>query len=238
MKKEKYKSKVFTGIFLILFGVVFGGVPLLLSIADRNVSPMIFIFVIIGAGVFAGGIAFIIKEIKKGRIVNELIYRNEYIYAEFDSVKEVYHSDEDSSYYTYYALFRYNTPMGGPVFFESEEYSGRKMVPFKPGDSAKVFVDMSNPSVYMVSLNDTLHSDDPRYVEQEKNNGFMDKLQSVSTIAGGALFVIVPMFFAVFILSSAKTTVPVLLILLLFFGTFIAVGAVQIVKGVKELIKK
>ena len=237
MKKERYKAKIFIGIILMVFGLIFGGFPAL-SFMSGEFNPVIMIFVLIGVCIFVGGIVFIINEIKRSKIINELIYRNEYIYAEFDSVKAEYHSDEDSSYYTYYALLKYCDEYGKPVFFKSEEYSSPNKVPFKPGDSVKVFVDMANPKIYMVSLNDTIHSDDPKYISIGKEKNIFGKTESVVSIITGVLFTVVPLAFAVFMLLAIPVTVPVLLFFLLFVGLFIAVGAAQIVKGIKELTKK
>ncbi len=235
MKKEKYKSKAGLGIFLILFGLMFTVLNLLALIEERNFEFGVLIFIIVGISVLVGGILYFINDRKKGKIINDLIYRNEYIYAEFDSVREVYHSGQETDYYTYYALFRYESEYSQPVFFKSEEYSNPKKIPFKPGDSAKVFVDMSNPEVYMVSTNDTLHSDDPRYIECEKGD---DKISAFISIVFGSIFVLVPLPIAASKMLSMKTNFPGMVLCILFFGLFIAVGAAQIVKGIKELTKK
>lgn len=229
MKKERYKAKIFIGIILMVFGLIFGGFPAL-GFMSGEFDPLIMVLVLIGVGIFVGGIVCIINEIKRSKIINDLIYRNEYIYAEFDSVREVCHSGEETDYYTYYALFRYES-----VFFKSEEYSNPKKIPFKPGDSAKVFVDMSNPKVYMVSTNDTLHSNDPRYIECEKGD---DKISAFISIVFGSIFVLVPLPITVSMMLSMKTITVGFVVGILFFGLFIAVGAAQIVKGIKELTKK
>lgn len=237
MKKERYKAKIFIGIILMVFGLIFGGFPAL-SFMSGEFDPLIMVLVLIGVGIFVGGIVCIINEIKRSKIINELIYRNEYIYAEFDSVKAECHSDEDSSYYTYYALLKYCDEYGKPVFFKSEEYSNPKKIPFKPGDSAKVFVDMSNPKVYMVSTNDTLHSNDPRYIECKKGDDRADKISAFISIVFGSIFVLVPLPITVSMMLSMKTITVGIVVGILFFGLFIAVGAAQIVKGIKELTKK
>ncbi len=223
---------------MILFGLMFTVLSLLASIAEGNFESGALIFIIMGISVLVGGILYFVIDRKKGKIINDLIYRNEYIYAEFDSVREVCHSGEETDYYTYYALFRYESEYSQPVFFKSEEYSNPKKIPFKPGDSAKVFVDMSNPKVYMVSTNDTLHSDDPRYIECEKGDDRADRISAFISIVFGSIFVLVPLPIAVSMMLSMKTNVVGIVFCIVFFGLFIAVGAVQIVKGIIELTKK
>lgn len=168
MNKEKYRSGKGIGIFMILFGLVFGGIPTICVLSSGEFISDILVFLLFGILCIAAGIGIIFFKKKKENIINDLIEKNEHVYAEFHSIKQTDHFDDEDSWSTYAAVFCYTDESGRKFWFKSGEYDDRDSIPFEPGDTAKVFVNLSDPKVYMVSLNDTIHSQDPKYIVERK----------------------------------------------------------------------
>lgn len=232
MKKEQCKSKISAGIILMIFGLAFGSYPIITGSTAGN----IILFVLVGTLVFFAGIVNIVNETSRIKAVRNLIYRNEYIYADFDSIRETYHTEDASNFSTYSAIFSYKDECGKKHFFKSDEYIDIYSVPFKHGDIVKVYVDLSDPKIYMVSLNDHVSTKDKKCDNKEKEIG--SKEIAAGLIAGGIMFILVPFIMGITVILTSEAFLPLYIFMFLFFAVFAVIGTASIVKGVLELSDK
>ncbi len=167
MKKEKYKPKVSLGIRCIIAGLII----IISGILESLIPSDILIFLFSGIMSIAAGTVYIIYEEKKSDFISHLIKNNKYVYADFESIKLIEHKDTGSHDNAYFAIFRYTDDYGNVYHFNSENYSNRSTFPYKPGDSVKVYADLSTPKIYMISSYDTIYSDVPYYSEKSCFSG-------------------------------------------------------------------
>ncbi len=231
MKKERNKAKICIGMLLMILGVAFGGFPLIIGDMNGNIIE----YLVIGLLVFSAGLADIILELKKTKIINELILRNEYIYADFESIKETCHNDDNVKRTAFFAVFRYKDDRGNIHFFRSEEYDDRYSVPFKHGDMAKIYVDIADPKTYLVCSKEMLEKDDMLNIYRGRKH----KTKKIGTglIIGGAAFILVPFIMGITVVMTKEAVLPLFIAMFLFFGIFSAIGTTSILKGIMELRK-
>ena len=227
MKKERNKAVICVGMILMILGLAFGGFPLITGgFEGKNI-----LYAVIGMIVFSAGTADIIHEIRRTKAVNDLINRNEYVYADFDSVRE----NQQDNRSTYSAVFRYKDEEGKIHFFKSKEYSDLYSIPFKQGDMARVFVDVSNPKVYVVSSNEK--SDFTNQLNSFRGRRNRAKKIAAGLIIGGAAFILVPFIMGITVLITKEAVLPLFILMFIFFGVFSVIGTTSILKGVTELRK-
>lgn len=152
MDQEKYKSKVMGFVLFTAIGLCVMILPILLwgSGPDNIGLAVLFFF---GLMIAVLGIYCIFLEKKKTKIVRDLIYRNEFIYARFEDIKETYYPGDRRTrgYYTYQAVFSYTDSYNKRIEFLSHSVRDVNEIIYRPGDSAKIFVDLSTPQFYMIS---------------------------------------------------------------------------------------
>lgn len=231
MKKERNKAVICVGMILMILGLAFGGFPLITSgFEGKNI-----LYAVIGMIVFSAGIADILHEIRRTKAINNLISRNEYVYADFDSVRETCHSDNKEKRITYSAVFRYKDEEGKNHIFRSKEYSDLYRIPFKQGETAKIFVDITNPKVYMVASNEKSQFEKELNGYRERKN--RTKKTAVGLIVGGVSFILIPFIMGITVVLTNEAVLPLFILMFLFFGVFSAIGMTSILKGVMELRK-
>ena len=231
MKKERNKAVICIGMILMILGLAFGGFPLITGgINGNNIG-----FAVIGMIVFSAGALDIIHENGKTKAVNDLINRNEYVYADFDSIRENYHSDNKEKQSSYSAVFRYKDEEGKIHFFRSKEYCSLYSVPYGHGDMARVYVDLSNPKVYMVSSENKSEFEEQvsSFREQRKQT----RKIAAGLIVGGVSFILIPFIMGITVVLTNEAVLPLFILMFLFFGVFSAIGMTSILKGVMELRK-
>lgn len=180
------------GIFFIVFAIVmaYSGYPLILLLGLGGLYSVIY------------GIK-ILKRIS----IKELVKRNQYIYAEFDSVKYSGYIDKDGLEENIcYAVFRYDTGDGKYFYFKSEEYNEEKDIPYYPGASVKVFVDLSYPEIYMITSEDYNGSDGQICTKSEPGHfiAFYFDKKSILNIFIGLFFIILFLIFFIPVFCTFK----------------------------------
>lgn len=150
----------------LLMGTLFTVLSVNFTVKNREVNPYIIIMFLIGVALLIIGVSIIAGKLKKSSMISRLIKNNMFIYADYDSViseRHYYWKRSKAARTVYAASFRYRNSQGHYLLFKSEWYKKQGMIPFRRGDKAKIFVDLDNPDIYIVSLDDVIHTEEQRF---------------------------------------------------------------------------
>lgn len=123
------------------FGLV-GVVAFLLLFHEKKAKIVTNVLISI-CGIFfmSTSVILYLNSVRHYNSVKNLIDNQQYIYAEYDHI--------ESSYYT---VLKYTDDNSGEsYYFQTHSFRWKSDTPVKKGDAVKVYVDLSNPDLYLIS---------------------------------------------------------------------------------------
>lgn len=129
-----------------IFGLALVGVYCItLILIEKQAKIVTKIFLSICAAFFLSiSVIIYIKSVRQYQSVENLIDTQQYVYAEYDHL--------ESSYYT---VLKYTDEKSGENFyFHTHTFKWKSQTPVKKDEAVKVYVDLSNPDLYLISYKD------------------------------------------------------------------------------------
>ena len=126
-----------------IFGFGFVGVAAyLLLFFEKKAKIVTNVFICICSIFFmCASVMLYINSVRHYNSVKDLIDSHQYVYAEYDHI--------ESSYYT---VLKYTDENSGEnYYFQTHSFKWKSNTPVKKGEAVKVYVDLSNPDLYLIS---------------------------------------------------------------------------------------
>ena len=129
-----------TAVEIFGFGLV-GVTAYLLLFLEKKTKIVTNVFICI-CGVFfmCGSVMLYVNSVCHYNSVKDLIDNQQYIYAEYDHIE------------SNYTVLKYTDEISGEnYYFHTHTFKWKLNTPVKKGEAVKVYIDLSNPDLYLIS---------------------------------------------------------------------------------------